>query len=572
MANTTQIRIFLSSTYTDLSAIRSVVSGWLTGIFGAELTIMETFGSEGAPPDVNSVRRVRDCDLFVGIYAHRYGTVDQITGKSIVELELDEAKRSFSSGVLSDILLYVVNEAVLWPDDQREKSQAAQTGLRRLKEKAQGHSVTFFKSNDDLLFSIVRDVYRRLSERMGAPPIKIRLSVLPPERTLRQPMGMEFLTSENRCYLAGRNQAIEELLTRFDEDCIVLLLGDSGVGKTSLIHAGMIPRVTSDGWRTIYTRPLGYPCTDIVRQIQSSVFEARPTYRGSLLHLLAEVSAALKEQRVLLVIDQFEDVLVARDDREIGELTSQLRTIRELTIPSLNILICYRSDLEGRLGRFWQEISGSPHGLSRVYVGGINEDEAWLGVVKIAQDLSVELRLRPYEERRIKNDLLASGHAVGLSGVYPPYLQMLVDHIWSSSKKTDKIYTFKRYQEAGGMDGVIGGFLNRQLEYAQDSQGSVRLVLVSLVRSYGVKAQKSINDIMADTGLDKPKCELALETLIDLRLVRHLDDYYEISHDFIAKRIISTIVDSEEREIQAISRIIDFKSSGLSNNQSYAES
>jgi len=85
MGNTTQTRIFLSSTYTDLSAIRAMVSQWLTGVFGADLIIMETFGSEAAPPDVNSVRRVRDCDLFVGIYAHRYGTVDQATGKSIVE-------------------------------------------------------------------------------------------------------------------------------------------------------------------------------------------------------------------------------------------------------------------------------------------------------------------------------------------------------------------------------------------------------------------------------------------------------------------------------------------------------
>ena len=108
MGNITQTRIFLSSTSTDLSVVRAMVSQWLTGVFGTDLIIMETFGSEAAPPDVNSVRRVRDCDLFVGIYAHRYGTVNQATGKSIVELELDEAERAFSSGVLSDILLYIV--------------------------------------------------------------------------------------------------------------------------------------------------------------------------------------------------------------------------------------------------------------------------------------------------------------------------------------------------------------------------------------------------------------------------------------------------------------------------------
>jgi hypothetical protein len=121
MRQSIQTKIFLSSTYTDLSAMRAVVSQWLSGIFGADLTIMETFGSDAAPPQINSVRRVRDCEVFVGIYAHRYGTIDQAEGKSIVELELDEAKRAFSAGVLNDILLYLIDECAPWPDEHREK-------------------------------------------------------------------------------------------------------------------------------------------------------------------------------------------------------------------------------------------------------------------------------------------------------------------------------------------------------------------------------------------------------------------------------------------------------------------
>jgi len=458
-----------------------MVSQWLIGVFGTDLIIMETFGSEAAPPDVNSVRRVRDCDLFVGIYAHRYGTVNQATGKSIVELELDEAERAFSSGVLSDILLYIVDDTMPWPNEHKETNQIAKTGLRRLKQKALQHTVTLFKGGDDLLFFISRDVYKRLAERIGISPSKIRPSMLPSPRTIHQPVGMEFITSENRYYLVGREQTVKEMLTRFDDDYIILLLGDSGVGKTSLIHAGLIPEVVNRGWRVIYTRPLGYPCTDIIRQIQASVFEVRPSYRGSLLHLLAEVSAAITEEKALLIIDQFEDILLTREDREVSNLTSQLRIIRELAIPSVHVLICYRSDLEGRLGTYWQEISGSPHGLSRVYLSGIDIDEAWRGVVKTTQDLSVNLKLRPYEERRIKNDLIASGRVMGLSTVYPPYLQMLVDHIWSSSKKSNGTYTFKHYQESGGMDGVLGGYLSRLLEYAQDTEGDARLCLFHLL-------------------------------------------------------------------------------------------
>jgi hypothetical protein len=106
----TDIRVFLSSTFTDLKDLRQQVADRLSQIIGARLVIMETFGSDEAPPEITSVRRVRECDIFVAIYAHRYGTVDPITGKSITELELDEAERALSAGNLLGLLIYFLDD------------------------------------------------------------------------------------------------------------------------------------------------------------------------------------------------------------------------------------------------------------------------------------------------------------------------------------------------------------------------------------------------------------------------------------------------------------------------------
>jgi hypothetical protein len=137
---------------------------------------------------------------------------------------------------------------------------------------------------------------------------------------------------------------------------------------------------------------------------------------------------------------------------------------------------------------------------------------------------------------------------------------MLIDHIWSSARsQARREYKFKRYRDVGGMEGVIGGYLSRQLAYARDSRGHIRSVLVSLVRSYGVRAQKSIAEIVSDTGLQADDCDAALERLIDLRLVRHADPYYEVTHDFIAKRIISELADAEEREVKRSTELLASK-------------
>ncbi|MDD1757106.1 MAG: DUF4062 domain-containing protein [Methanotrichaceae archaeon] len=559
MVTESKVKIFLSSTFIDLVKVRSDVSQWLTSVFGADLIIMETIGSDTAPPDINSVRRVRECDFFVGIYAYRYGTIDQISGKSITELELDEAKNAFSSGSLSEILLYVTDTNASWPIELRETDRVAQAGLQRLREKAKQHSVTYFKDEYELLKYIIRDVNVKLSEHFSKVSTKLRRLILPARKILFRPVGMEFIASEYRDYLIGREKDVKKLFPLLDDNPIVLLLGDSGVGKTSLIHAGLIPKIIERGFRPIYTRPLGLPCTDITRQIQTTIFESGTAYRGPLVPLLAEISTALRKRRVLVIIDQFEDVLAARENRETDELVSELRRIRELLIPTLRMLISYRADLEGRLGEYWQKISGSPNGLPRVYLSGITKDEAWVGVRKAAQDLSIDIEVRPSEQKRIKNDLVVSSHALGLPDVYPPYIQMLMDHIWSSAERANGAYRISNYQQAGGMEGVIGGYLNRQLGYAHDKEGHVQAVLVSLVRSYGVKTQRSIDEIVTDTALDKLQCDVALEKLIDLRLVRHIDPYYEISHDFIAKRIISELVDSEEREFKRFRELLTSK-------------
>ena len=342
------MKIFLSSTSVDLGSTRAEVSKWLSGVFGADLIIMETFGSDTAPPDIVSVRRVREADVFVGIYANRFGTVDERTGESITELELDEARHAQSTGVIADILLYVLAPDAQWPSEFRETGPSATAGLQRLRAKAQDHSCTLFTRSADLPFFITRDVYRLLAGRRGQ--VGMRQVAIPDARALGRPVGMEFLTSADRRYLAGRGEAVRELRSLIQKNGIVLLLGDSGVGKTSLIQAGLIPDLNPSP-RVIYTRPLGLPASDVVSQVQASIFTGRPDYRGPLMPLLAEISAAIGEDSVLLVIDQFEDVLGARDLREVDRLVADLAEVHELSLPHLRLLISYRADFEGRLGQ-----------------------------------------------------------------------------------------------------------------------------------------------------------------------------------------------------------------------------
>lgn len=556
--------IFLSSTFVDLADIRKEITEWLSQVFGADLIIMETFGSDAAPPDVTSVRKVEDCDIFIGVYAHRYGTVDPTSGKSITELELDEAERANSAGVVRDVLLYLHDERELWPSAYKESSTAGMSKMMNLRERARSHTISYFKNAHELLLAITRDVHRKLIEHFHSSPLQIQAARLPGVTKLDQPVGMEFLRSTQRQHLIGRASKLDELVTGIDQNHLLLLLGDSGVGKTSLIHAGLMPESLRIGWHPVYVRPLGLPASDVVHHVQSSLFKGRPAYRGPLLPFLLEVSELVPENRLLVVIDQFEDVLVARNQEEAEKLVADLTALYQSPRERLRVVLSYRADLEGRLGHLWQLISGSPAGLPRVYVEGLSPEDVQAGILKAMGDLGISAEIDGSQWERIKRDLELASAALGLKAIYPPHVQMLIDQIWTSTNRGEIPYTAALYRKTHGVNGIIGDYLGRQLHYADDPAGNVRLVLTGLVRSYGVKAQKRMDELVADTGLDQKDVETALERLIDLRLVRHIESYYEITHDFIARKVVSELVDSEEKEFKRFQELLSSKGAAFS--------
>lgn len=558
-----EVRVFLSSTFTDLKELRQAVSRRLTVVLGAQLIVMESFGSDDAPPDIASVRRVRECDVFVGIYARRYGSVDPGTGMSITALELDEAERAASAGNILAILLYLLNDGAPWPASRCDTDTTALQKLHALKERARRHTITKFWKAQDLPYLVIKDVLSKIKGRLGAVSAKPRQIRLPEPRKLLRPTGMEFLTSADRHHFYGRGEKIQELMDTVESNQISLLLGNSGSGKTSLVHAGFFPKVFEREWLPIYARPLGLPQTDVTSAVCASAFEGTSSYRGSLVPLLEQVLATLNPACLVLVIDQFEDVLVAREQAQVDSLVADLRTLRYVDSPQIRVVLAYRADLEARLGLLWQSISGSPQGLPRVYVGGISPGEAWKSVQDASGELRVILELTDEERHTIEDDLFAASSGHGEDGVYPPYIQMLIDHIWRMCAPTSTPYRFRDYYLAGGIEGITGGFLTRQLSYAQDSKGHVRAVLASLVRSYGVKAQKTLCEISSDVGIDEVRCETVLERLIDLRLVRHVGDNYEVAHDFLAREIAEKLVDSEEREFKRFRELLTTKAAAF---------
>jgi hypothetical protein len=85
-------RVFMSSTSRDLAEYREAVHRAIDGLPGFLLVKMEDFGARDMSAKDLCSRRVRECDLFVGLLGHYYGSCPPGETVSFTELEYRTAK------------------------------------------------------------------------------------------------------------------------------------------------------------------------------------------------------------------------------------------------------------------------------------------------------------------------------------------------------------------------------------------------------------------------------------------------------------------------------------------------
>ncbi|MBL8524232.1 MAG: ATP-binding protein [Betaproteobacteria bacterium] len=67
-------------------------------------------------------------------------------------------------------------------------------------------------------------------------------------------LGLASFTEETRQYFYGREEEVAELARRVQRKLLTVLFGQSGLGKTSILSAGIVPRLRPEGYCPIYVR------------------------------------------------------------------------------------------------------------------------------------------------------------------------------------------------------------------------------------------------------------------------------------------------------------------------------
>jgi Domain of unknown function (DUF4062)/VHL beta domain len=197
------MKVFLSSTFVDLQQHLRAATAALERL-GQQVGGMEILGALTQEPTTACAHEIEDSELFVGIYAHRYGFIPAGSDVSITEQEFDVARSAKKS-----TFCFLISDEHPWPPKMIEGGH----GWAKLDAFKQRLSATlvieYFTTSEDLAFRVAAAVGRYLagaasgvanSRPPNAPEILPELKKAPRSLDASNSVTLEFRNRSQRVY------------------------------------------------------------------------------------------------------------------------------------------------------------------------------------------------------------------------------------------------------------------------------------------------------------------------------------------------------------------------------------
>ena len=340
--------------------------------------------------------------------------------------------------------------------------------------------------------------------------------------------GLQRYGERHRAMFFGRDAVTKRLVDAVAARPFTAVVGPSGSGKSSLIHAGLVPAVRARGWKVLASqrpgrRPLG-ALAALTQELRAPADAARP---GS-----AWLAAATQREGQgpwLVIIDQLEELLTPRTaPRDRAAFLEALDLALEAA-PSLHLVVVVRSDAEARL---LDTALGPRWAAGRFAVPAMTRDELRDVIEKPAAAEVVHLESSRLVERMLDDIALVQTPLPLLSFA----LSELYRRCWKrwQQGERDRVLREADYDAMGG----VAGALTRRATVLHDQLVAKDPAHATTIRNLFTRMTAVVNGEV--TRRRVPGCELEYDDPAENRRVA------EVLHRFEGARLISR--GTEKRE------------------------
>jgi WD40 repeat protein/serine/threonine protein kinase/DNA-binding SARP family transcriptional activator len=336
--------------------------------------------------------------------------------------------------------------------------------------------------------------------------------------------GLRYFREADAPDFFGRDALIRHLLARLEgETRFLAVVGPSGSGKSSAVHAGLIPALrrgalpSSEGWFIVTMQPGSNPFERLEEALlrvaseppQDLLGQLRGDERGLL--RAVEMIASGEEDELVLVVDQFEEVftLVVDEGERAHFLASLLAAVSEPG-SRLRLVVTLRADHYDRplqYAGFGELVKGHTE-----VVLPLSPEEREQAIVGPAERVGVTLE--PGLVVAIVADVMEQPGAL-------PLLQYTLTELFESREERE--LTLQAYQALGGVLGSLGrraeGLYGNLDEAGQEATRQLFLRLVTLHEGLEVGRRRVLRPDLAVIAEDRDVADAAIDVFGRHRLL-----------------------------------------------------
>lgn len=385
----------------------------------------------------------------------------------------------------------------------------------------------------------------------------------------------------------GRERESEVIAANLMASRITVLYGPSGVGKSSVLRAGVAHRLRREEevQVAVFSTWTGDPVASLIEAVGGT--------GDSLADALGE-AASYAAGDLYLILDQFEECFLyqprgGRFAEELAEVTRRpglrvnvLIGIREDALAQLDALkaaipslLSNRLRLE-RLDRAAGEVAIL--GPVRRYNTLLSESNA----VQVEPDLVGDV-LDEVTAGRVELSVAGRGVAAGGADedrIEAPYLQLVLARLWEvEAERGSRVLRRSTLRELGGAEHIVEDHLERAMaELSPREKGAAAAMYNFLVTPSGTKIAHGVRDLAGYAAVDEREAAEVLQRLTAERVVRASSSNgpsttrYEIFHDVLADAVLAwrsrfeaerQIADERERHERRQRRLIAIGAAAL---------
>ncbi|CCI24681.1 Genome sequencing data, contig C309 (fragment) [Microcystis aeruginosa PCC 9809] len=265
-------------------------------------------------------------------------------------------------------------------------------------------------------------------------------------------LGLRKFEVDDKDRFFGRDNWIVELTDYLKQKNVLLLLGASGSGKSSLVQAGLIPKLKDNFGANRLVNLTFVPDVNPFESFYGCLLGNRYTQSQ------AKLAQAVKEETLIKVveglknnsdlwfifIDQFEELFTRTPKTERDIFIKSLIKLIENNNSLVKIVMTMRADFLDKLSPY--PSLGKIHDQYSKMLTDMDESELRLAVAEPAARNGVIF------EKGLINQIVENFYEQAGS---LPLLQYTLDLLWEKDHIQERILNIKTYQEIGGVTGAL---------------------------------------------------------------------------------------------------------------------